>query len=96
MKSRTIICSVPSPLEYFVTVMEGGRRDRWVEGGSAFLFVRVCKGRKVVRCRGRLGMWEAMQIHFQRLAVTQLLKTGGRRLAKFHAMLKFEGKVFSH
>lgn len=96
MRSRTIICSVPSPPEYFVTVMEGGRRDGRGERGRAFLLARVCKGRKVVRCRGRLGMWEAMQIHSQRLAVTELLKTSGRRLAKFHATLKFEGKVFSH
>lgn len=96
MKSITAIYSLPSPSGYFITVVEGGRREGWREGGSAFLFVRVCKEREAVRCRVRLGMWEAMQIHFQRLAVTQLLKTSGRCLAKFHATLKFEGKVFSH
>lgn len=92
MKSITAIYSLLSPSGYFITVVEGGRREGW----SAFLFVRVCKEREAVRCRVRLGMWEAMQIHFQRPAVTQLLKTSGRCLAKFHATLKFEGKVFSH
>lgn len=96
MKSITIIYSLPSPPKYLVTVMEDGKRERWREEGNAFLFVYACKERKVVRCRVSPGMWEAMQIHFQSLAVAQLLKTPGRCLATLHATLKFEGKVFSH
>jgi len=68
-----------------------------MEGRRECIFVSACvQGMAGDRCRVRLGKWEAMQIHFQRLAVTQLLKTSGRYLAKFHATLKFEGKVFSH
>lgn len=78
------------PTEYFLTVMEGGRREGWRAEESVFLVLCMCKERKVVRCRVRLGMWVVMQIHFQR----HTFQIHFKDTVQSHNSLKLVGNVW--